>query len=359
MKILPGLKVLKSVFLLNGLILLITCNGQPKKRSDSRSDGTGQITIGDTVQALGKEMDHILKDRNGNYWFTSNGEGVYCFDGKILRHITRKDGLLSNFVWSVSMDLNGVLWFNTRDGICKWDGNIFSDYSDLINIASYGKLKYTPGGLFFSRSNGMCFYDGKTFSGFKIHPDSYTPPVNNASNPYSVYSTLVDKEGNIWFGTQEKGVCRYDGNSFVYFTDEGLDKAAVRTLFQDKNGTLWAGNNGAGLFRFNGERFVNFTNEKGLSNPGFLQKLGSREGTLARPWTINEDSEGNLWIGTIDAGVWKYDGTHLVNFNAKDGLEGNSIWFIYRNPEGELWFIVNGMRICKYNGKAFTALSFN
>ena len=37
-----------------------------------------------------------------------------------------------------------------------------------------------------------------------------------------------DKAGNIWFGTNDEGVCRYDGHSLKYFsTAEGLAGSAV------------------------------------------------------------------------------------------------------------------------------------
>jgi len=178
------------------------------------------------------------------------------------------------------------------------------------------------------------------------------------NRPYSIYSTLADKEGNIWFGTQEKGVCCYNGNTFTYYTENGLDKAAVRTLFQHRDGTLWAGNNGAGLFRFNGKTFDNFTEAHHLGNPEFLAKLPPREGTLGRPWTLEQDSAGLLWIGTIDAGVWTFDGTQLTHYTTQHGLAGNSIWKIYKDNTGALWFIVNGEALCRFNGQRFSTFVF-
>ena len=73
---------------------------------------------------------------------------------------------------------------------------------------------------------------------------------------------------------------------------------------------------------------------------------------------MNEDDSGNLWIGTIDAGVWKYDGNKLTNYTTKDGLAGNSIWTIYKDKSGVLWFVTDGEAICKFNGKSFTRFGF-
>ena len=56
---------------------------------------------------------------------------------------------------------------------------------------------------------------------------------------------LQDKAGNIWFGTNGDGVCRYDGKSFVYFTTkEGLAGDAVRAMLQDEKGIIWFATSG-------------------------------------------------------------------------------------------------------------------
>lgn len=335
-----------------------SCKGQNPNLSNS-TEPSAQISIGHPVFNLGKNIGCIYQDKNKNYWFASNGEGVFRYDGKVMTQMTIQDGLVSNFVLKIEEDINGQLWFSTRDGVCSFDGLRFKNYTDSMNEKPYGKLQYKQGGLFFSLLNGLCFYDGKSFTNFAIHPETYNPEPYQINRPYSVYSTLVDKQGKAWFGTQERGVCRYDGDSFIYFTEHGLDKAAVRTLFQDKAGTIWAGNNGAGLFRFNGKEFANFTDEKGIANPEFLKKLKGKDGTLARPWTINEDEFGNLFIGTIDAGVWKYNGKQLINYTTKDGLSGNSIWNIYKDNKGELWFVSNGESIYKFDGNEFVKINFH
>jgi ligand-binding sensor domain-containing protein len=351
-------RMLNSTILLTILISVCSCKGQNPKSQEKNTGPEVLTTIGDTVLQLGTNIDCMFQDKDNTYWFASNGDGVYRYDGKTLTHITEKHGLVSNFVLKIAEDAMGDLWFSTRDGVCSFNGVSFTNHTDAMKKAPNAKLQYVKGGLFFNQLNGLCFYDGKSFSRFSIHPETYSPSPADMNRPYSVYATLVDNKGNVWFGTQEKGVCLYDGNSFTFFTDHGLDKAAVRTLFQDKAGNIWAGNNGAGLFKLNGKSFSNITDEKGLANHDFLKTLTAKGGTLARPWTINEDNNGNLWIGTIDAGVWKFDGTNLVNYTVKDGLSGKAIWTIYKDQRGELWFVTDGDALCRFNGKTFTKFEF-
>ncbi len=295
------------------LTAFVSCNAQNQKKSLQKTVRQTAIAIGDTVLDIGKNIDFVLQDKNGCYWFASNGEGVYRSklpDGqkKTITQITEKHGLCSNFVLQIQEDTNGYLWFSTRDGICRFDGTTFTDYTYTIKNAPFGKLQYTKGGIFFNHLNGICFYDGKLFTNFVIHPDTYAPSPSNMNRPYSIYSTVVDNAGNVWFGTQSEGVCRYDGKTFSYFTEKNLAGYAVRASLQDKSGNLWFGNNGGGLFRYDGKTLINITEEKGLGNPEFLKgHFNDKPGSLARMFSLNEDNEGNIWIGTINAGVWKFD----------------------------------------------------
>ncbi len=350
---------LNTIMLFSILTVFSFCNGQNKKSFETKTEQAITMNIGDTVSNIGKNIDCILQDKNGNYWFASNGEGVYRYDSKTLLHITDKEGLCSNFVWAIQQDINGNLWFSTRDGICQFDGKKFTNYTNIINNAPLGKLQYTKGGLFFGHLNEVCFYDGNSFTNFVIHPDNYNPSPSDMNRPYGIYSTLIDKDGNIWFGTQSQGVCRYDGKTFTYLTDKNLAGPAVRAMYQDRSGNLWFGNNGGGLYRYDGKTLTNFTEERNLGNPEFLKgHFNDKLGSLARVWAINEDNEGNLLIGTIDAGIWKFDGTNLTNYTTKEGLTGNAIWTIYKDKKGELWFVVNGEVICKFNGQTFSKYEF-
>lgn len=350
--------MIHTSILLALLTLCTVCYGQHLADQTPVVEGNKRPPIGRAVPALGKNIGSMLQDSRNNYWFASNGEGVFYYDGMRLVQITDRDGLCGNFVRLVKEDVHGKIWFTTSDGVCCYDGQSIIDYTARINTAPPGIFRPSPGDLFFGRPDGMCVYNGKSFTSFAIHPVTYFPSPNDINRPYSVYSTLVDREGSVWFGTQERGVCRFDGARYTYFTAHGLDKAAVRTLFQDRSGNIWAGNNGAGLFRYTGVEFVNVTDEHGLANPGFLKKLGAKEGTLARPWTMAEDETGTLLIGSIDAGLWKYDGRVFTNYTTKDGLPGNSIWTISKDRQGRLWFVVGGEEIGTFNGKTFTRFTF-
>ena len=79
-----------------------------------------------------------------------------------------------------------------------------------------------------------------------------------------VFCSLLDKFGNLWFGTVGGGVSRYDGKSFTTFTTaQGLANNAVYSITEDKTGNLWFGTGGGGVSRYDGKSFTHFYHRSG------------------------------------------------------------------------------------------------
>lgn len=319
------------------------------------------IGLNAAAQNTAMEMDNnirsIFQDKKGLYWFATNGAGVYRYDGKTLLQFTEKDGLANNQVQSIQEDTSGNIWFGTGlFGVSRFDGKTFTTYTNQNLQPGKNAIKITPDDLWFYAGAGVYHYNNtltylplaKTFDDAR-HSQN---PTQNLSR-YAVYSILTDKKGHLWFGTQAQGVCRYDGKSFTWFTEESLSGPAVLALFEDSKGNIWFGNNGSGLFRYDGKSLSNFTDEKGLGNDEFKISGKSNPGTLARVYSINEDHYGNLWIGTVDAGLWQYDGHNLTHYTRKDGLTSNAVNTIYKDKSGELLYGTDSDGIFKFNGKTF------
>ena len=360
---------LNTILIFAIMAALLSCNQNPKA-SNTKPDTTEtntnialqqtQIPTTGTATASPqiRNIRSMLHDKNGTFWFGSDGEGVFRYDGRTVVQFTVKDGLCHNQIRSIREDKSDNIWFETGNGICRYDGHAFLNQPDVAAADAFanatGAWKKEAGSLWFhagGNEGGVFRYNGDTF--FRYQFPNPEPHSSVPYDMYAVYCTFEDRDGNIWFGTQSKGVCRFDGKDFLWLRDKGLAGAAVRAIYQDKSGALWFGNNGFGLFRFDGKTLTNLTDEKGLANPDFVKNFQEKEGTLARVWTISEDAGGALWIGTIDAGAWRYDGKNLTNYTTKDGLADNGVTVIYKDKTGELWFGTAG-DVCRFNGKTFT-----
>lgn len=347
-----------ALFLLSAL--MTACQGQPIPQNKQPSvpatelkPPTTQTFKSNLVTQLNPNVLSILQDKNKHYWFGTN-EGVYRYDGQSLIRFTTQDGLFQNQVQHIQEDEKGHLWFETGGyGVNRFDGQTITTFKTKDEVPRKNSpdkhWPIAPGDLWFYAGGGVFQYSRDTF---RYRPLASKPPYQFST--YGVYSTLKDRSGKLWLGTQSMGVCCFDGKDFRWFTEYGLKGPAVLDLFEDSKGHLWFGTNGNGVFRYDGKTLRNFTAEQGLTNPDFIKNGKQGPGTLARVWSINEDLAGNIWLGTGDAGVWRYDGTKLHNYTSQDGLPDKGIEVIYRDQLGELWFGTNGAGVYRFQDEAFT-----
>ncbi|MFM1999708.1 MAG: hypothetical protein RL204_1655 [Bacteroidota bacterium] len=370
------LKMIKKLCLKIHLSLVLViasfftnCTSNEKPSITEKKVGTKSFSINKMdgeVSLSSNRHRWILQDKNQNYWFATDGDGAYKFDGKNFAHYEEKNGLCNNHVRSIQEDKNGNIWFATGDGICYFDGKNFVDqtiFTKKINNGSalgFSSIKDKNGNLWFVTAGGVYKYDYLKLEYLAIPLDKEDEELKNKSKdfnpfPYEVYAITQDKEGGIWLGTAAKGAYRYDGKEFKNYRGNGLECCAIRAIYQDKKGKMWFGNNGSGLFRLDGDKIKNITAEKGLENKDFIRTgmVTDMIGTLARVWTIAEDNTGNLWIGTIDSGVWRFDGTNLTNFTTENGLSTNSVPFILLDNFGNLIAACENGGIHKFEGNRF------
>jgi ligand-binding sensor domain-containing protein len=375
--------ILKQIAMWTALLLpffFAACNGQNNTVQSIPAEpnpmatpqqGIGQNFLNTAIAtALDDNIRSIFQDKSGAYWFGTNGAGVYRYDGNTLVQYTEKDGLANNQVQSIQEDSVGNIWFGTGVfGVSKFDGRTFTTLTSAANLQTIQdpqSWKAEPHDLWFYAGGGTFRWDGNSLAYLPL--DQSAGDFQQAQNAafalsrYAVYCILKDSKGNVWFGTQAQGVCRFDpsaarktgSQSLTWFSEKGLAGSAVLGLFEDSKGNVWFGNNGGGLFRYDGKSLVNFTEEKGLGNSEFKLSGKSGPNTLARVYAINEDNFGNLWIGTVDAGVWKYDGNKLTHYTTQHGLGSDAVNCIYKDQKGVLWFGTDSDGIYQWNGEAFT-----
>lgn len=333
------------------LAVLSSCHGQGQTPTGNRPRESDHWLAGDTVATADGEIRGIWQDSEDNMWFASNGNGVYRYDGRTLINYTEKHGLCSNYLWMVQEGTDGNMWFKTymrtKGGeivVCRFDGQAFDLIQPDTNAPNDG---FRDGFLLYEY-----YYDGATLSKIRLPETSPSKSISNRAFDYDIYAYCRDSKGNTWFGACTAGLCRYDGQTCTWFADEAMC-APIRDIFEDKNGTLWVGNNGGGLFRYDGKEFVHFSKEQHLDNPDFLTNLTGKPGTLARVWKIAQDKRGDLWVATIDSGIWRYDGKNLTNYTTADGLGTNSVWTIYFDKNDRLWVGTAEAGVYVFNGVAF------
>lgn len=115
----------------------------------------------------------------------------------------------------------------------------------------------------------------------------------------------------------------------IWGQEEGLFQPTIYSILQTHDGFLWLGTQDS-LIRFDGAQFREF------DGPG----ASAFHDTLIR--TLLEDGQGNLWVGSIGAGLGKLraDGV-LTHYSVKSGLPSDSIFCLDSGASGEIWVCTN------------------
>lgn len=253
-----------------------------------------------------------------------NGYLYYSIGNKIIRHepASEKDstiylhsekGIHITELYgsrdSLFIGTDRGLYFHTRqsDDVIIPDvfvRDIFRDSHGILWITSY---------------NGMGL--------FSIDRGRTTQYRHNDSDPYSLchnqtHVCCEDPEGNIWIGTFD-GLCVFDRDSERFrsyrhsYSDGALSESSVWSLMLDRQGNVWAGTYYGGVNYFS------------PSKPDFrkYQAGSSVKNGLSSPviGQITEDPDNNLWICTEGGGLCKYErNSGLFEWYMHDE-KGNSI----------------------------------
>ena len=179
--------------------------------------------------------------------------------------------------------------------------------------------------------------------------------VKNLGNG-NVQCGLQDKAGNLWFGTSDNGLFKYDGKSFAqYLVTDGLNINNIFSMVEDKDGKIWIGT-GAGLYLYDGKTFAK------IEIP-FRKNLRPNKNDNHRnsDWvfSIVQAKSGKLWFATIH-GVYNYDGKSFTSFIVNEDAGGymssnNNVEYILEDKDGNIWFGGRGNEgVYRYDGKSVT-----
>lgn len=352
--------VVYTILLISFFLSFTSCNEQ----NNSKTQQEKIIEIGITVPSVDKTIWAIYQDKSTNYWFGSKENGVYYYNGQQIKHITVKDGLVSNEIRGFQEDSEGNIFIETERGVSRFDGQTFKTLQIANPESPTNDWVLEPDDLWFrmgfSNYNGPYRFDGKYLHYLKF-PKSpqedalYSKESNSSLRPYGLYTIYKDRKGFMWFGTSHLGFCRFDGKTISWHYEEQLQTTpsggsfGSRAIFEDNEGKFWINNS---RFRYNlkpnSSINIDFQKEDGI---GYLNKGNKREFPFFL--SITEDNEGNLWMVTYDNGVWKYNGKELIHYPIKDGETDVLLFTIFKDNKGVLWLGRHNAGVYKFNGKSF------
>jgi ligand-binding sensor domain-containing protein len=206
----------------------------------------------------------------------------------------------------------------TQKDIAQIGNYVTSIYKDSNDNLWFGTIE-----------KGIAKYNGKTLK-YLTKKDGL--PSNR------VISVREDKDGNLWFATGN-GISKYDGKEFTNYLVKANDfySNTVNQIFIDGQNGFWLGTWG-GVYKFDGKTFKEFS----IPIPEVEQIVN--QDTKGWVTEITEDLKGNLWFARSGYGISIFDGDSFTHFLKKDGLHSNQVTEIEFDIEGNAWI---GTRIAE------------
>ncbi|WP_261812783.1 ligand-binding sensor domain-containing protein [Paraclostridium bifermentans] len=252
----------------------------------------------------------IYKDNDGVLWVGTNSEGVTVLNREKEKtyYIKREDGLSSNKVYDIK-GKGDIIVISTDDGL-----NVINKKEKTLKV--------------YNKDNGL-----------------------KNSN---IRSVLIDDDNKVWLGTTE-GVLTLNIS-----TGEIVDMSSLSSkyniedklngcIYKDSNGMYWVGYFlDGGLLKFDPK-----TQKTKLYR---MRENDSNSISNNSVRVINEDKQGNLWIGT-NYGLNKFNPKteKFEVYTIEDGLPNNTIYGIVIDKSDHIWVSTNyGLSKFDYKKNEFT-----
>ena len=258
----------------------------------------------------------VFKDVNRIVLGTTIGLKQLTFDSDKNNYQLSNLDKLNNLPINTITYINNILWIGTQKGLFK----ATLDENRIFIIDSFDNLKEN------------------------------VPPV--------VVNTIFEgKDGQIWIGTKENGLYKYNPqiNSFNHYfsspkDEHSLSSNYINTIFQDDFNVLWIGTAQAGINKLDltQKKFTTYT-----SNPYDSNSLADNLTTA-----ILEDKNGKVWVSSFNStlsrstnSVIKNDVNKLKFKEISEQLKlpnGAIIRCIFEDNKGFIWFGTDN-RLIVYN----------
>jgi signal transduction histidine kinase/ligand-binding sensor domain-containing protein len=315
-----------------------------------------------------------ISGASGGHLLLSTSRGLLEWDG---HRVMERPGLAASLglhdedIFGALQDGSGTNWYCTGKGLVRQNGHAFvrmhpdnvwrtaafrayEDPQGSVWIASRVGLYRVAGDLLETPAPGLharYFFAGKDgelwvgTNGYGLihlkHRLFHMFTTADGLQNDIIMSVLSTHDGRVWVGGN-CGLSVFDGKNFkAYKETDGLLNTCVWTLAEDQERSLWIGTYGGGIFRFKNDQFRQYSTAQGLVSKTVSQIIVARD--------------GSLWIATPDGLSHRKNG-HFRNYSTADGLSSNQVLSVYQDRADGIWAQTQG-GIDRLSGERFVPFS--
>lgn len=277
----------------------------------------------------------------------------------------------NSFVVNLLTDPDNNLWIGTNSGLLrldrknrKFEGFQPTGIAPTIGIDENhinGLVQARDGNIVFGSADKI-FHVIKTASGYRT---TYLPIPDSIKVDRNLIRTVFqDASGRIFI------VLRY---SIYYYENETGSLSRIASItdseilndrgfyfscaFIDRSGNLWAGSS-SGLFHYPAKGNLNFGAPAVFRhNPADTNSLRNHNILC-----INEDREGNIWIGTMNGlgkAVKHNDAYSFTNYSNKNGITNNVIYAIIPEKKSDFLWLSTNVGLTRFNRNGYAVAGYD
>ncbi|MCD7973832.1 MAG: response regulator [Candidatus Azobacteroides sp.] len=271
-----------------------------------------------------------------------------CFSSKANtdKFFSSVNRLSNSHINKIYQDKEGLIWICTENGLNVFDGSTFrtfyhvpNDTTSLMNNSVLSILEDSAGNLWVGTSGGLQRFEKETERFINIH-FSY-PYVTDFSY---INCIIEDHAGNIWVTTNRSGaIClkaKTHQPTYYMKTTSNICSNKINVIYEDRFNNIWFGSqdNGVSILNTQNQIITNYSHD-----PSDINSLSSN-------WifSIIENPEGNILVGTIDKGIDLYEySSHSFKHNYIPFVD--NIYTMCNDSKGSLWIGTDGWGLKCYD----------
>jgi ligand-binding sensor domain-containing protein len=294
-------------------------------------------------EGLGHSIAYrTFQSKNGYLWFSTDN-GLTRFDGINFKNFTAEDGLGSNFIFDIKEVDSALIISAFGSGLVSYQNRAFKPFhSDSSSVRFPISLEFFQKELWvIDRYKQLHFRkEGKfhtvTAAQMDVKDDDYV-------ETYSVCTT----DTMMFIGTSS-GLFAYNGKSYTRYMDEEFTKVNIYNVRMLRNGRLLVGTRNhlieydlrtrTSNILFSSEHFSPSTCLLEDHEGNIWMSLINGETYLLKPSTpgtpreairiiqgvvvnqLFEDRERNMWLSTYGEGAWCIRSIHVRNYPIRGGI---------------------------------------
>ena len=270
------------------------------------------------------------------------------------KNITIEDGLSQSTVETIYQDSKGYIWIGTNDGLDRYNGYEFKHYkhdkydkNSIANNYIVDIIEDKNGYIWVSTIGGLS----------RINPDKdeiknyYSKEDSGNLSNSNLWQILCTKDNRLIASTID-GLNVYDKNkdkfTRILYKEGELPSQYIYSLEEDINGHIWVGTDN-GLVEL--DKDLNIVKS-------YHDTIGDSD-----VYNVYDDSKGNIWVCTLDNGLFKInlDDNSVENYknnNSKISIPSNNVRDIISDSEGKLW-IATDKGLCTFDYEREEFITYN